>query len=382
MKTSSNKKINRENVLTQLEKLGFSQASVAESLGVSKQSVSNWFLGSKFPRPGVLLKLAKILQLSFDEIVIKEDISMEPVVAFRKKGKHKITPEYIEDAKDKGFLLEKLVPYLPYDKLSKPPTLIDPKIDYKYIQTAAAEVRKVISKKDNFKINFQDLIDFFNQHHAVIIPVLWGDKKNHENALHIYLPKSRTTWIYLNIDSRIHDFKFWMAHELGHVKAPDLPHEDAEDFADQFAGALLVPEQMAKDEYNYLRKLTNIHHQTARIKEKAEELTIAPLSIYYEIKRYAEFTNKPIIDLEKNRTIYKVNTEFCKKYKRLSGHLFDTLPPSASDYIDSAKNIFNSSFFDALKILMSEQKKSIGYLQALLNLPTPDAHALFEGLHI
>jgi len=39
----------------------------------------------------------------------------------------------------------------------------------------------------------------------------------------------------------IHDFKFWMAHELGHCLSPSLTGEDAEDFADGFVGALLFP---------------------------------------------------------------------------------------------------------------------------------------------
>ncbi len=137
----------------------------------------------------------------------------------------------------------------------------------------------------------------------MIIPVFWGNKSNHENALHIYLPGSRTTWIYLNFDSKVHDFKFWMAHELGHVKAPGLENEAAEDFADLFAGALLINEEMAKYEYDALRRLGKKSHQLARIKDKAEELTISPLTIYYEINRYAEYTEQPMIDLEKNNAI-------------------------------------------------------------------------------
>ncbi len=380
MNTISNKKLNIENITIQLEKLGLSQSSLAKELDTTRQSISNWFQEKKFPRPGALLKLAKKLQLSFDDLVIKTDISQEPIVAFRKKGSHKISSEYIEEAKDKGFLLEQLLPYLPYDELSTPPTLIDPVLNYKYIQTAAAQIRKAIGKKSECKIEFNDLIDFFNQHHAVIIPVFWGNKSNHENALHIYLPQSRTTWIYLNLDSKIHDFKFWMAHELGHVKAPKLQHEEAEDFADSFAGALLVKEEMAEHEYSVLKTLPNNSLKIGRIKEKAEELTISPLTIYYEINKYAEYKKLPKIYLEKNQAIFKANTLFCNQYKSLAEHLFDTLPPSASDYIESARKYFDSPFFDSLKILIKQKKKSVGFLQAILNLSTPDAHALYKEL--
>jgi len=380
MNTLSNKKLNIENISTQLEKLGLSRSSLAKELDTPRQNISNWMQEKKFPRPGALLKLAKKLQLSFDDLVIKTDISQEPVVAFRKKGSHKISSEYIEEAKDKGFLLEQLIPYLPYDKLSTPPTLIEPKLDYKYIQLVAAQVRKAIGKESEFKLEFEDLIDFFNQHYAVIIPVFWGNKSNHENALHIYLPQSMTTWIYLNLDSKIHDFKFWMAHELGHIKAPELKQEEAEDFADSFAGALLVNEEMAEHEYEVLKTLPTNSLKIERIKEKAEELTIAPLTIYYEINKYAEYKKVAKINLEKNRAIFIENTLFCKQYNSLSEHLCDTLPPNASDYIESARRYFDSPFFDSLKILMTQKKKTVGFLQAILNLPTPDAHALYKDL--
>ena len=380
MKTISNKSLNIIKIKSQLDVLGLSQANIAEKLDVTRQSVSNWMQEKKFPRPGVLLKLAKILDLSFDEIVLKTDMSNEPVVAFRKKGRHKISTEYIEDAKDKGFLLEQLVPYLPYDKLSTPPVLIDPRLNYEYIQAAAKEARKAIGKENSPKIESKDLINFFNKYHAVIIPVFWGNKSNHENALHIYLPRSRTTWIYLNLDSKMHDFKFWMAHELGHVKAPCLENEVAEDFADLFAGALLVNQELAKQEYDALRRLAKKSHQLERIKDRAEELFLSPLTIYYEINRYAEYAEQPMIDLEKNKAIFKVNTAFCNQYKNVAEHLFDTLPPHAEEYITSAREYFESPFFEALKQLVLDQKKSIGFLQAILNLIPPDAHALYEGL--
>ena len=66
----------------------------------------------------------------------------------------------------------------------------------------------------------------------MLIPVLWGARDRHENALHIYLPGSATTWVYLNLDSEVHDFKLWMAHELAHVLAPGLRGDLGEDFAD------------------------------------------------------------------------------------------------------------------------------------------------------
>jgi hypothetical protein len=47
-------------------------------------------------------------------------------------------------------------------------------------------------------------------YHAVLVPVLWGAREHHGNALNIYLPDSQTTWVFVNLDSNIVDFKFWM----------------------------------------------------------------------------------------------------------------------------------------------------------------------------
>ena len=105
-----------------------------------------------------------------------------------------------------------------------------------------------------------------------------------------------------------------MAHELGHVKAPYLRDDEAEDFADLFAGALLVNQDLAKQEYINLRRLSNSNQQLERIKEMAEELVISPLTIYYEVNRYAEFTKKPKIELEDDHEIFRVNTHFSLVY--------------------------------------------------------------------
>jgi len=373
-----NKTLHIKNVESKLETLGLSQSQVADTLGVSRQIVSQWLKGSKFPRPSKLLQLSKLVELPFNDLVIKQDTSLEPVVAFRKKGSHKITESYLEDAKDKGYLLQQLVPCLPFDNLSRPPSLIDPKLDYDYIQKAAQRIREEIKRQTGEEINFAELINFFSLYHAVIIPVFWGDVANHENALHVYLPSSMTTWIYLNLDSKIHDFKFWMAHELGHIKSPDLPTEESEDFADYFAGALLVGHDLAEQEYAVLAKFDSERQQIKRIIEVAEELVVSPLTIYFEINRFAEHAGKPSIDLEKNKAIYRANTNFQKSYKSVAAYLFETLPPTPKKYVSVASEVFDSPFFNVLNQYLSENKKSVSFLQELLNLSPADTHALYE----
>lgn len=375
-----NKELNIKNITEKLESMGLSQSNLASELGVSREAVSKWMKNQKFPRPEKLLKLAHRLKLSFDEIVARLPSEGEPVIAFRKKGRHKISDDYIEAAKYTGSLLEKLVPYLPFDNLSRPPSLIDPKLDYKYIHGITKEIRVAIGATGTSEISFQRLISFFNQYHAVIIPVFWGNKDQHENALHIYLPKTMTTWIYLNLDSKIHDFKFWMAHELGHVKSPDLKGDEAEDFADAFAGALLIDEDTAKREYIQMCRLRTIPKQINRLKETAGNLVVSPVTVYYEINKYAKHINKAEIDLERNNAIYKATTVFNKQFNTVSQALFKNKKPTASEYISCPGSLFQSPFFDALRSFLRENKKSAGFIQSVLNLPLADAQYLYEEL--
>ena len=379
-KKRPDKELNIKNITEKLEAMGLTQSKLASELGVSRQIISSWMKKEKFPRPEKLLRLAKILKLSFDEIVVRIVTEEEPLIAFRKKGRHKISKDYIESAKYMGSLLEKLVPYLPFDRFSRPPSLIDPNQRYEYIHQVTKEIRKEIGATGTSEIPFQSLISFFNQYRAVIIPVFWGNRDQHENALHIYLPKTMTTWIYLNLDSRIHDFKFWMAHELGHVKSPDLKGNDGEDFADAFAGALLVDQETAENEYIQMHQLRTIPKQINRLKEIAEKLVVSPLTVYYEINKYARHINEPEIDLETNKTIYKATTVFNKRFHTVSEYLFENKKPTAAEYMSCSKKSFQSPFFEALISFLKDDKKSAGFIQNLLNLPLADAHYLYEEL--
>jgi transcriptional regulator with XRE-family HTH domain len=372
--------LNIEKLSQRTQELGLSQSKLAKDLGVSRESVSKWFQNEAYPRPDKLLKLARVLNLNFSDLVTRVTTVNEPVVAFRKKGSHKITDDYIEQARDMGRILSDLVSYLPFDDLSQPAILRNPVNNYDYVQKAAQRIRSQIGVQENDEIGFDKLINFFINLHAVIIPVLWGNKDNHENALHIYLPESMTTWIYLNLDCRLHDFKFWMAHELGHVHTPQLTGEEGEDFAEAFAGALLVPQELAEHAYNKLTSFANPWVQINHIKEVAERLVVSPLSVYYEINKYAVHHGKPKIDLESKREIYQATTNFNKEFKPVSECLFGTKTPPPSRYIASAREDFGSPFFDILKSHVTKQHKTASFVQSLLNIPLLDARNVYEEL--
>jgi transcriptional regulator with XRE-family HTH domain len=361
-----------------MDKLGFNQSKLAKEIGVSRAIVSSWLKGRKFPRPDKLLKLGVTLGLPFQDIVQKSVTSMEPVVAFRKKGRRKTTDNHVTHAKEIGRLLELLVPYLPFDGLFQPPFLKEPRLEYNYIQKAAARIRSEIDGKSGVIINFEQLITKLNEFEVVLIPVFHGQKEHHENALHIHLPNSRTTWIYLNLDSNIHDFKFWMAHELGHVLSPSLTGESAEDFADAFAQALLFPREQSEAAYVVLKSLRSKRKRINHILGLADSFVISPITIYKAINDYADGRGLELFELEPD--IYAVATNFNRKYPKISeiinkGKLFN-----ASEYIQMSKKLFNSPFFEALKVYLSENEKPAGFIQMVLDTSIFDAKEIHAEL--
>jgi transcriptional regulator with XRE-family HTH domain len=370
------KTLNIENITNAMEQAGFSPANIAEKLEVSREAVSKWFSGRSMPRPDKLLRLALALNLKLDELVTRVEDRSEPVIAFRKRGAGKTTLAHIDRAKDMGRMLSELVPYLPFDLLVQPATLKNPTTDYAYVQKVAAKIRSEIGVMPDDELTFNHLIKKFNDLQAVVVPVLWGRKDAHENALHIYLPDSMTTWVYLNLDVEVHDFKFWMAHELGHVYTPGLRGEGAEDFADALAGALIFPETLAEKAYVQVSKARTDKGRIAKIREIADCNSISLISVFYEINKYASHYKLDKIEIP-NGTLFAANTNFNKRYYNVSEIIYSSKSPDPKQYIDSAREKFGSPIFDALKQYLLEHRKSAGYVQSILNTPLLDA----KGIH-
>ena len=372
------KKLNIQKISQSMDEKGYNQAALSQNLGVSRTIVSAWFKGRKFPRPDKLLKLGLELGLPFQDLVIKSVTASEPIVAFRKKGRRKTTDLHIENAKEIGQLLDLLAPYLPFEGLFEPPSLKTPKLDYSYIQKAAQRIRSEIKVKDSELIEFEQMIGKLNNFEVVLIPVFHGKCEHHENALHIFLPTSKTTWIFLNLDSNLHDFKFWMAHELGHVLSPSLTGDSAEDFADIFAQALLFPEIQAKRAYMSLKRLRSSRSRIHEIIKLADSLTISPITVYKAINDFV--TASGLVELNLEPDIYAATTNFNKNYPNVSEILFDEKPCSASDYINKTKELFGSPFFEALRVYLSENEKSSGFIQSILNCSILDAKEIHAEL--
>ena len=370
-----NKILHLDNIASAMQKAGLSPANLAKNLGVTREAVSKWLSAKNFPRPDKLLKLALELDLKLNDIVIQAEDPSEPVIAFRKRGSTKTTETHISRAKDMGRMLSALAPYLPYDLLVQPATLKNPSTEYEYIQQVAAKIRSEIGLASEDEITFAHLIKKFNDLQAVVIPVMWGKKDRHENALHVYLPDSMTTWVYLNLDVEVHDFKFWMAHELGHVYTPGLRGNQAEDFADALAGALIFPESLAASAYRNISRARTDKTRIAKIRNYADCYSISLISIFYEVNKYAKQYRLPKINI--GNSLFGANTNFNKQYSTISQTIFSKEEPSAKEYIQKSQEIFDTPFFDVLKLYLVEHRKSAGYVQSILDTPLLDA----KGIH-
>lgn len=370
------KAINQAALLSALETKGWTQSQLADEVGVSAQSVTNWIQGEGFPRPATLLKLTTSLRLSFEQLVTL-DGNERPVIAFRKKANAKTKDVHITKATEIGMLLKPLVTHLPEMQALR--TLItSPSTEYRKLQLTVFQTREQLGLGNLAELRYEQLIGEFKQCGAVLVPVLWGAKGNHENAMHIRLPSEDVTFIFINLDTRIEDFKFWMAHELAHVLTPDLTgSNEGEDYADAFAGSLLFPEACAKAAYSDARRKQTEKSEITALQAHARAHSISLNTVFQRVKEYAKFAGLPPLTTT-DKAIHKARNSHPSPL--VSEALFVPMPPSARHYIAACENIFHSSFFQALRHMISSQGTEPGYLQQLLDLSIRDAQALHEDL--
>ena len=370
------KTIDRDLVKKALQNCGWTQKELAREIGVTSQAVTNWLQGTDFPRPDKLLKLATTLKLGFSDLVLGSD-SDRPVIAFRKKGGARTTDTHILKALTMGALLKPLIPYLP-ELHALRVQIPMPTTQYDKLQATALEVRVRLGIDGSAVLSYEHLIDQFQTNGAVIVPVLWGEKQNHKNALHIFLPKEQATFVFLNLDTRLEDFKFWMAHELAHVYTPEIAGSEAgEDFADALAGALLFPRAIAEEVYPQVSRQRSTNGEIRELQLLAKAHSISLYSVFCEVNRYAKALNLPMLRC-KEKDIHAIRSS--QRGKLVSESLFKSSPPEPAAYIEAAQQIFHSAFFVAVQKMIAAQGTGAAYLQQIMDIPLSDATALHKEL--
>jgi len=370
------KSLNLPVIQARLPQAGLSPAKLAKTLGVSREAVSKWLHGESLPQPDKLLRLGTTLGLKFEELVITAVPAAVPVVSFRRKAARKTCDAHLDNARETGELLKALVKYLPDTRLAQAPVLKEPRMDYDYIQRVAEDVRTEMGLASKQTIDFKDLIEKFNRLHAIIIPVLWGEKQHHGNAQNIHLPDSETTWVFLNLDSNLLDFKFWMAHELGHALAPMLDGDVGEDFADAFAQALLFPVSDVVALRPKLQGLASVALRVQEIQGVAAKHVISPYTIRKAILAYETAHASTPVNLGPEGPFMAITTNLKKQIKTVTQLLFKNVLPEPSVYISSAREAFGSAFFEALAAYCRQEDGAEAYLHQVLGVSLADAKAL------
>ena len=365
-----------------MAKLGLSQPKLAKEVDVTKEAVSNWLRGESFPRADALLRLGMALGLPFEQLVTGAQKSPEPLVAYRTSRKRTADGDAIERAKDMGRQLRRLVPYLGFDALEVPPTLQSPKDDYDYINAVASKLRAELGIGAMDPVTVETLIGKFKSLQAVIVPVLWGrSRRGHENALHIHLPDSQTTWVFLNLDALVDDFKHWMGHELGHALSfRELQDERGESFSENFAGALLFPNTVAAETYECLRTATGLDAKFAVLDEAARGYGISDISVLKEVDRFAQHCGHGKTGLE-DKHFYVRQHAKRKDGETMAQHIFGTAAEvEAGTYVTKTTSFFRTPVFSALSQFFNEQGTSAAYLAEALNVKLQDAAAICRAL--
>jgi transcriptional regulator with XRE-family HTH domain len=371
------KRLDLDRIGQAMTERGLNAAAIAGELGVSKTIVSEWLRGKKFPRPAALLKLGRLLGLKYAELIVQVASVREPIVAYRKHGNTKLTKADMEKAVDFGRAVSLLVPYLPFPRLEGPSRFIDPSLDSAYIEDAAAETRRSLGTIEA-RVEFSEIIQLFANLKTVLVPVLWGEKGGSANGLHVYLPDSQTTFVYLNLDSKIFDFKFWMLHELGHAKTfGALSQEDAERFADAFASAVLVPKTLAKSCYREISGIANVGARINSVLDAARRLVVSPITI---AKRIDEIAFSRGDEPPFGSAIFPATVNFNKEYGLVSEELFPQGEPEASALIQASDTVFKSPIYHALHGYVAEHGSSEGIVAACLGIGPADAKAVFGAL--
>lgn len=369
------KVIHSESIKAALTERGWNQDQLAKAVGESPQVISHWLQGKNFPRPEKLLKLATTLKLGFDQLVMPD--ANQPIIAFRKKAGAKTTDEHIVKAMAMAALLKPMVAYLP-QRRALHTRLPNPTIDYTGLQNAVAQVRGRLGIGAKAVLGYEHLIKEFKDNDALLVPVLWGEKQNHKNALHILLPADKVTFVYLNLDTHLEDFKFWMAHELAHVYTPDIAGSNGgEDFADAFAGAMLFPQACAEVAYANAYQSRNVTAMLGALLLHANEHSISLYTVFKQTQNYAQAKGLPMLPISDAQVHATRNSQ---RNGLVSETLFKPMPPKSEDLIAATERVFDSDFFITLKQMLIERGTGAGYLQQILDIGLRDATTLHRAL--
>jgi transcriptional regulator with XRE-family HTH domain len=367
------KRLNTERLEKKFAELGLSQSAVAEKLDISREAVSQWMLEKSFPRPKVLLELSGLSGLSFNELVVADP---EPPVhyAYRTNRNSRVSEDLRSRAEEIFSVLVRALAYFPFESAFMPPLLSNPKNDEAYISRVAAELRRGIGCFEGAAVQEQSLLAYFDKLQTIIVPVLWGDKG--PDALHVGMEGNSANFIYINVQKKMCDIKYWMVHELAHLLTPGLAEAEAETFADALAAAVLYPDAAAFAFASRVERAPTPAAIVSIMLEEASTFGISPITVW---KRTTQLSRSRGISIPEVG-IFGAAANYTKSVESLAEVLFGEEMPSIEKYIIESRPWFGSRFFDGLARYLVVERKGATAVQQILGMSVGDAKGVWEYL--
>lgn len=364
-----------------MRKLGLNGSALADACAVSKEAVSNWRSGESIPRPSKLARLAEVLQLSVDDLFCV-DVGLVPLFAYRTKQNRSVTGDARDAAEELARHLQQLLPYVEDRSEFQSPLMREPSLDDERIRNAANAVRASVRLTPTDVLCTDDLESLFHIFGAIMVPVLWGlNKEKHENALTVFLPDSKTSWVVFNLGCKQDDYKYWLAHEYGHcLTLHGLSEEDGETFAEAFAQHLVFPQEVAYDCLEAVRK-TDQKMQVAE--EYATRFGISIVTVLKAVDRLSKRIHGTETSLL-NPAFWARWSATRSKVPSMSQVVFGTDTPSQKDYVLKAEAQYKTPIFQALADFQrAEGGRNPAFIASALKIGLGDAvalsHILWQG---
>lgn len=357
-----------------MRKLGMTGTALAEACNVSKEATSNWLNGESLPRPAKLRKLSEVLGIAVDTLLNVAEPT-RPVFAYRTKLNKPVTGPLRDAAEEQARHLEQLLPFVEGRSEFEPPLLRDPSLDAERIRLATTKVRESLGLSNKAVLSTEALERLFHIFGAILVPVIWGlNKERHENALTVYLPESKTSWVVFNLGCRKDDYKYWLAHEYGHcLTMHALSEEDGEVFAEKFAQQLVFPDEVAHD---CLEAVRSSKDGGTVIKEYADKYEISVITVLRAVDRLSEqlYGNKTGLETAEFYAIWNATR---KKVSTMAEVLFGSDTPSQIDYVTKAEAAYKTPIFKAIQSFQeAEGGRNPAFIASALNVGLGDALSL------
>lgn len=351
---------------------GLNQAALAQACGVSREAVSKWFAGESLPRPAKLKTLAQALGL--DLAALQVSVASEPVIAYRTHLREAPSERARAAALEMGRHFRQLQAFME-PRLFTARVLENPSDDEGAVRRTVDALRATMGLAADESPTWLQLIEQLQLTGAQIAPVLWGrEKVGHENALTIHLPDGPHTWVVISLSACTDDFKYWLAHELGHcLSLHRLAEEAGERFAERFAQLMVFPDALAD---RCLKELRQSPDSLAKARDYAGLHGVSVVSVVKSVDRLAQARGEAATGMA-SEAFYEAWSRERLRQPTVASQLFGTDAPTVDLFVQKSSTFFKTAVFDAIGRLQAEQGgHSPAFVSALLNIDLPQAREL------